>query len=106
MKSKEAIVRIEDSITNLDILNILGESKKIIETKKIITANIKNQLITLGFKEAVIGCKNEHEITSKQVKVDFHGFDIAIGLSPVAINYGCERRYRAMVIKLKDQMED
>ena len=40
------------------------------------------------------------------MKTDFHGFDIVIGLSPVAISYGCGRRYRAMVIKLKEQMED
>ena len=49
-----------------------------------------------------IGCKNEHKITSKQVKINFHGFNIAIGLSPVAISYGCGRRYKAMVIKVKE----
>jgi len=106
MKRIETIVRIEDTIINPNILNILSKSQKIIESKKIITADIKNQLIALGFKEVVIGCKKDHEITSKQVKIDFHGFDIAIGLSPVAINYGCGRRYRSMVIKLKEQMED
>ena len=106
MKRKETIVRIEDSIINSDILTILCESKKIIETKKIITSDIKEKLIELGFKDAVIGCRNEHEITSKQVKIDFNGYDIAIGLSPVAIGYGCGRRYRAMVIKLKEQKGD
>lgn len=106
MKSKETIVRIEYSIKNPEKLKILNESKKIIEIKKIITSDIKEKLIALGFKEVVIGYRNEHEITSKQVKTDFNGFDIAIGLSPVAINYGCGRRYRAMVIKLKEQMED
>lgn len=85
-----------------EVQMVLDKSKKIIESKKIITADIKNQLIELGFKEVIIGCRNEHEITSKQVKIDFHGFDIAIGLSPVAISYGCGRRYRAMVIEIKE----
>ena len=102
MKSKGTIVGIEDTITNPEKLKTLNEVNRVIDTKKIITSDIKNQLITLGFNEVVIGCKNEHEITSKQVKIDFHGYDIAIGLSPVAISYGCGRRYRAMVIKCKE----
>jgi len=54
-----------------EVQMVLDKSKKIIESKKIITADIKNQLIELGFKEVIIGCRNEHEITSKQVKIDF-----------------------------------
>ena len=102
MKRKVEIVKVEDTIKNLEVLQMFQEAKQIIERKKIITPDIKEKLIELGFKEVVIGCKDEHKITSKQVKIDFHGYDIAIGLSPVAISYGCGRRYRAMMIKLKE----
>jgi hypothetical protein len=103
MKDRKLVETIESRITNPEKLRVLNEAKRILEAKKIITPNIKEELIKLGFKEVVIGCKNEHEITSKQVKIDFHGFDIAIGLSPVAISYGCGRRYRAMVFKTKER---
>ncbi|MDD4000033.1 MAG: hypothetical protein PHX62_03970 [Bacilli bacterium] len=102
MRNRKPIETIESRITNREILKTYIEVKKIIEIKKIITPDIKEKLIDLGFREAVMGCKDEHKITSKQVKIDFYGFDIAIGLSPVAINYGYGRRYRAMVITLKE----
>lgn len=102
MKNRKAVETIEDRITNPEILKVYMQAKNIIERKKIITPDIKENLIELGFKEVIIGCKKEYEISSKQVKIDFHGFDIAIGLSPVAISYGCGRRYRAMVITLKE----
>ncbi|HQD92778.1 MAG TPA: hypothetical protein PK924_05865 [Bacilli bacterium] len=102
MGNRKPVETIESKITNPEILKIYREAKKIIDVKKIITPDIKEKLTKLGFKEAVIGCKDEHKITSKQMKIDFHGFDVAIGLSPVAISYGCGRRYRAMVIKLKE----
>lgn len=71
-------------------------------TKKIVTPVIKNKLIELGFKEIVIGTKQEHEINSKNVKIDFFGYDIAIGLSAQAINYASRRKYIALVINLKN----
>lgn len=69
----------------------------LIETKKVITPKLKKQLIAYGFKEMVIGTKLEHKIQSKDIKFNFHGNDIAIGLSPVAISYGSLRRYFALV---------
>ncbi len=85
----------------MDRLTAYFEATKIIEPKKIITPPIKQQLIELGFIETVIGTKEIHEITSKEVKIDFHGYDIAIGLSPRAISYASGRQYRAMTIKIK-----
>lgn len=102
-KSIIAVETIESKITNLEQLRVLNETRKIIETKKIITPDIKEKLIDLGFKEVVIGCKKEHEIISKQVKIDFYGFDIAIGLAARSISYGCGRKYLAMVFKTKEQ---
>src|SRR5690554_6739666 len=69
----------------------------LIETKKVVTPKLKKQLIAYGFKEMVIGTKLEHKIQSKDIKFNFHGNDIAIGLSPVAISYGSLRRYFALV---------
>jgi len=93
---------IESKITNPEVLNIFLEAKEIMGRKKIIAPDVKIDLIKLGFCEVIVGCKKEHEITSKQVKINFHGYDIAIGLSPVAISYGCGRKYRALVIKCKE----
>ena len=101
-KSIIAVETIESKITNLEKLRVLNETRKIIETKKIITPDIKEKLIDSGFKEVVIGCKKEHEIISKQVKIDFYGFDIAIGLASRSISYGCGRKYLAMVFKTKE----
>ncbi|WP_162151053.1 hypothetical protein [Haploplasma modicum] len=73
----------------------------LIDTKKIITANIKKQLIAFGFEEVVIGTRNEHEIKSKNFKLNFYGHDIAIGLSPIPISYGSNRKYIALVYNFK-----
>lgn len=71
--------------------------ESLIDTKKIITPGIKEQLKSYGFKEVVIGTKDEHEIKSKNFKLNFHGYDIAIGLSPIPISYGSNRKYIALV---------
>src|SRR5690554_3168787 len=76
---------------------IVNYIQALLETKKIVTPNLKKQLIAYGFKEMVIGTKQEHKIQSKDIKFNFHGNDIAIGLSPVAISYGSLRRYFALV---------
>lgn len=65
----------------IDKQALLEKSRQIIDTKKIITQDVRSQLIHMGYKEVVIGCKGEHEISSKEVKLDFHGYDIAIGIS-------------------------
>ena len=102
MKSRKLVESIESRIINPEKLRVLNEAKNLIETKKIITPDIKEKLIELGFKEVVIGCKKEHEIISKQVKIDFYGFDIAVGLAARSISYGCGRKYLAMVFKTKE----
>lgn len=69
----------------------------LMETKKIVTPKLKNQLLAYGFKEIVVGTKTEHKIQSKDIRFNFNNYDIAIGLSPVAISYGSHRRYFALV---------
>ncbi len=86
-------------ITDIEKLNILDTTRALIETKKIITPIIKNKLIELGFKEVSIGAKEEHEIKSKELKIGFAGYDIAIGLASRPVSYSSGRLYRAMVIK-------
>lgn len=49
----------------------------------------------------MIGCRNEYEISSKEVKLDFHGYDIAIGISCRSISYASGRQYRALAIIFK-----
>lgn len=78
----------------LDIFNILSK-------KKIITSNIKEELINLGFKEVNIGSKEMHQISSKELKFDFFGFDIAIGIFARCISYGCNRLYRALIYNFR-----
>lgn len=85
----------------IDKQAFLEKSIEIINTKKIITQDVKNRLIQMGYKEVVIGCKNEHEISSKEVKLDFHGYDIAIGISCRPISYASGRQYRALAITFK-----
>ncbi len=97
MKSKK---KIEETSIKPEVLIILNQAKEIIALKKIITQDIKDKLISIGFTEKVVGIKREHEITSKQIKLDFHGYDIVIGLSARSISYGSGRQYRAMVINL------
>lgn len=80
---------------------IIKYLKVLMETKKIVTPELKKQLITYGFKEVVIGTKDEHKIKSKDFKLNFHGYDIAIGLSPLAISYASFRRYYALVFNFK-----
>lgn len=77
----------------------LEKSIEIIDAKKNITQHVRNQLIQMGYKEVVIGCKEEHEISSKEVKLDFHGYDVAIGISCRPISYASGRQYRALAIK-------
>lgn len=78
---------------------ILFNTFKILSKKKIITPDIKDELIMLGFNEVNIGAKEIHEICSKELKIDFFGYDIAIGIFARCINYGCGRMYRALVYK-------
>lgn len=73
----------------------------LMETKKIVTPELKKQLLEYGFKEVVMGTKPEHKIQSKDFKFNFHGYDIAIGLSPLAISYASYRRYFALVFNFK-----
>lgn len=82
-------------------IEIYTKALKVIDQKKVITPIIKSQLIDLGFTEVIIGTKEIHDINSKEVKVNFSGYDIAIGLSARAISYSSGRQYRAMVIKLE-----
>ena len=83
----------------IDKQAFLEKSIQIINTKKIITQDVKNQLIHLDYKEVVIGFKDEHQISSREVKLDFHGYDIAIGISCRPISYASGRQYRALAIK-------
>jgi len=83
------------------MMNILEMTKSIIEEKKIITPVIKTKLLELGYKEVVIGCQYEHEIKSKDIKLDFYGYDIAIGISCRSIGYASGRQYRALVYCFK-----
>lgn len=82
-------------------LSFLTRIKEMTDTKKIITPKIKQDLIDLGFKEVVVGCYEIHKITSKEIKTNYHGHDIAIGLSPRAISYASNRQYRAMTFSFK-----
>lgn len=83
-------------------IEIYTKALKIIEEKKIITPPVKLRLIELGFKEVIIGTKEIHTINSKEVKVNFHGYDIAIGLSARSISYSSGRQYRAMVFNVQN----
>jgi hypothetical protein len=83
------------------MVDILEISKRIIEDKKIITPVIKTKLLELGYKEVVIGCHHEHEIKSKDIKLNFHGYDIVIGISCRSIGYASGRQYRALVYCFK-----
>lgn len=74
----------------IDKQAFLEKCKQIIGTKKIVTQDVRSQLIQMGYKEVVIGCKDEHEINSKDVKIDFHGYDIAIGISCRPISYASD----------------
>lgn len=85
----------------IDKQAFLEKSKQVNDTKKIITQNVRSQLIQMGYMEVVIGCKDEHEISSKEVKLDFHGYDIAIGISCRPISYASGRQYRALAINFK-----
>lgn len=84
---------------NKEIKKIIEKAVVIIESRKVITAGIKKQLMDIGFRESVIGTKEEHNIHSKEVKINFHGYDIAIGISPLSISYNSGRRYRALTYK-------
>ena len=75
----------------------------LMDTKKIVTPELKKQLLSYGFKEIVVGNKPEHKIQSKDFKLNFHGYDIAIGLSPLAISYASYRRYFALVFNFKKE---
>ncbi len=79
------------------ILNTLASAFKSLGKKKLITPDIKEELLSLGFKEVNIGCKEIHEIRSKDLKLDFFSYNIAIGIGARTINYGCKRLYRALV---------
>ncbi len=103
MKSIKKI-EVEQKLIDPEVLIILNKAKEIIDLKKIITEDIKEKLIELGFTEKIIGIKREHEISSKQVELDFFGYDIAIGIFARTISYGCGRQYRAMVIKIKEKI--
>lgn len=94
MKHLESYSKRELAILYLQVL---------MDTKKIVTPELKKQLIILGFKEVVIGTKKEHKIQSKDFMLDFFGYDIAIGLSPLAISYHSERRYFAMVYNFQSE---
>lgn len=82
----------------IDKQAFIEKSIQIIDTKKFVTQHVRNQLIQMGYKEVVIGCKNEHEISSKEVKFDFHGYNISIGISCRPISYASGRQYRALAI--------
>ena len=57
----------------IDKQAFLEKSIEIIKLKKIITQDIKSNLTQMGYKEVLIGCKDEHKISSKEVKLDFYG---------------------------------
>ncbi len=88
------------SVEGTNYLDILTKTFLIISKAKIITPEIKEELIRLGFKETMIGCKEIHELNSKDIKFDFFGYDIVIGLAARSISYGCGRLYRGMSITL------
>lgn len=76
--------------------------KNIIEQKKIITPEIKRHLKSMGFVEKKLGCKKQFEINSKDLKVDFNGYDFAIGLAAKPENCVTGRKYAALVLSLND----
>lgn len=76
---------------------ILMYIKLLLESKKVITPKLKALLLDYGFNQIVIGTKEEHKITSKVIKENFYGNDIAIGLAPISISYNSGRRYIALV---------
>ncbi len=78
-------------------LDILANAFKSLGKKKFITRDIKESLISLGFKEIIIGCKENHKITAKELKLDFFDYDIAVGIFAITIAYGSGRLYRALV---------
>ena len=63
-----------------------------------VTSAIKEHLISIGFKLEIIGTKEEHEINSRELKTNFNGHDIAIGLAATPTSYGTRRKYSALVI--------
>ncbi len=78
-------------------LGVLSIAFNFLGKKKLITPDIKENLINLGFREVNIGHKEIHKINSKELKLDFFGYDIAIGIYARYISYGCNRLYRAIV---------
>ncbi len=88
------------TVQGINYLDILTKTFLIISKAKIITPKIKEELIGLGFKEVMIGCKEIHELNSKDIKLDSYGYDIVIGLAARSISYGCGRLYRGMSITL------
>ena len=94
-----------------ELINHYGDNEKInflkvvfgiLSEAKIITSKIKDKLIFLGFTEKVVGCRNEYEINSKDLKLHFFDYDIAIGLAARSIGYGCGRQYRILGYNFKE----
>ena len=74
--------------------------KTLLDSKKIVTPEIKKSLLSMGFQLKVIGVKEEDAINSTELKTNFHGYDIAIGLAAVSVSYGSKRKYSALVLNL------
>lgn len=83
-------------------INFLKVVSDILSEAKIITSKIKDKLILLGFTEKVVGCRNEHEINSKDFKLNFFNHDIAVGLAARSIGYGCGRQHRILGYNFKE----
>ena len=99
MSVKKTIKQLVD-YTKEDLMILYLET--LLGTKKVITPIIKEKLLQIGFKLVVIGTNDKHEINSREIKTNFNGYDIAIGLAATAVSYGSGRKYSALVINLED----
>lgn len=84
----------------MDKQELIIITRKLINSKKIITPKIKLELIQMGFKETRIGAQKTDEINSREMKIDFKGYDLAVGIAARPVSYGCQRLFKALVINL------
>lgn len=75
----------------------------LLDSKKIVTSAINKTLTELGFYLVAFGTGEENEINSRELKTNFHGHDIAIGLAARAVSYGNGRRYTALVMDFNEE---
>lgn len=81
---------------------LLIEVNNLLEGKHAVTSEVKNALYNLGFQLRDFGSKKENEIHSREIRIDFNGYDIAVGLASMSAGGNFRRKYFALVYKFQE----